>query len=93
MLPVVPVAPTPVPVNPPVVPWVVVPVVPWCLEESRSESILGSAALATRLEWGPAVPSGTPLLLWCVVEVVEWSLLRWRAFLTLSMVDILIDFV
>jgi hypothetical protein len=32
-------------------------------------------------------------LLWCVVEVVEWSLLRWRAFLTLSMVDILIDFV
>jgi len=72
-------------------------VVPWCLDESKSESILGSAALATRLLWGPAVPSGTPLLLWwCVVEeveVVEWSLLRWRAFLTLSMVDMLSDFV
>jgi len=91
VLPEVPVTPEPVPVNPPVVPCVVVPAV---LELSRSESILGSAAFATRFEWGPAVPSGTPLLLlWWVVEVVEWSLSRWRACLTLSMVDMLIDFV
>ena len=57
VLPVLPVAPTPVPLKPPPV------VVPWCLDESKSESILGSAALATRLLWGPVVPSGTPLLL------------------------------
>lgn len=62
-------------------------------ENLRSESTLGSAAFATWLLWGPAVPSGTPLeVLWCVVEdVVLWSLFRWRAFLTLSIVDILKD--
>jgi hypothetical protein len=65
---------------------------------------LGSAALATRVVCGPAVPSGTePVcpVVECVVPVapvapvvcvVEWSLLRWRAFLTLSIVDILNEF-
>jgi hypothetical protein len=54
-------------------------VCPACLDPSMSLSTLGSAALAARLECGPATPSAVP-------EVVEWvveELSLWRAALTL----------